>query len=29
METEAIKVMCDGYTRAINDIAKRDFTGCM
>lgn len=27
MESEAIKVMCDGYTRAINDIAKRDFTG--
>lgn len=27
METEAVKVMCDGYTRAINDISKRDFTG--
>lgn len=27
LETEAIKVMCDGYNRAINDIAKRDFTG--
>lgn len=27
METEAIKVMCDGYTRAINDLSKRDFTG--
>ncbi|ERK31626.1 MULTISPECIES: MurR/RpiR family transcriptional regulator [Clostridium] len=27
METEAIKVMCDGYNRAINDLAKRDFTG--
>lgn len=27
LETEAIKVMCDGYTRAINDISNRDFTG--
>lgn len=27
METEAVKIMCDGYTRAINDISKRDFTG--
>lgn len=26
METDAIKIMCDGYTRAINDISKRDFT---
>lgn len=27
METEAVKVICEGYTRAINDISKKDFTG--
>lgn len=27
VETEAIKIMCNGYTRAIADISNRDFTG--
>lgn len=26
-QTDSIKIMCDGYKRAIDDIAKRDFTG--
>ena len=27
IETDSVKIMCDGYKRAIDDIGKRDFTG--